>query len=101
MKLLALLLAAAAVTAKSVKNGDNIAVPLKEQVSVMMLKMIMIMIMMMMMMMMTRSVLAGSWAARRRLTGSSPGRSHSEVWGELMEQRQKIFQTNNTSNMRV
>ena len=97
MKLLALLLAAAAVTAKSVKNGDNIAVPLKEQVSVMMLKMIMIMIMMMM----TRSVLAGSWAARRRLMESSPGRSHSEVWGELMEQRQEIFQTNNTSNMRV
>ena len=97
MKLLALLLAAAAVTAKSVKNGDNIAVPLKEQVSVMMLKMIMIM----MMMMMTRSVLAGSWAARRRLMESSPGRSHSEVWGELMKQRQKIFQTNNTSNMRV
>ena len=96
MKLLALLLAAAAVTAKSVKNGDNIAVPLKEQVSVMMLKMIMIM-----MMMMTRSVLAGSWAARRRLMESSPGRSHSEVWGELMEQRQEIFQTNNTSNMRV
>ena len=97
MKLLALLLAAAAVTAKSVKNGDNIAVPLKEQVSVMMLKMIMIM----MMMMMTRSVLAGSWAARRRLMESSPGRSPSEVWGELMEQRQEIFQTNNTSNMRV
>ena len=97
MKLLALLLAAAAVTAKSVKNGDNIAVPLKEQVSVMMLKMIMIM----MMMMMTRSVLAGSWAARRRLMESSPGRSHSEVWGELMEQRQEIFQTNNTLNMRV
>ena len=97
MKLLALLLAAAAVTAKSVKNGDNIAVPLKEQVSVMMLKMII----MMMMMMMTRSVLAGSWAARRRLMESSPGRSHSEVWGELMEQRQEIFQTNNTSNMRV
>ena len=85
MKLLALLLAAA-VTAKSVKNGDNIAVPLKEQVSVMMLKMIMIMIMMM-----TRSVLAGSWAARRRLMESSPGRSHSEVWGELMEQRQEYF----------
>ena len=99
MKLLALLLAAAAVTAKSVKNGDNIAVPLKEQVSVMMLKMIMIM--MMIMMMMTRLVLAGSWAARRRLMESSPGRSHSEVWGELMEQRQEIFQTNNTSNMRV
>ena len=97
MKLLALLLAAAAVTAKSVKNGDNIAVPLKEQVSVMMLKMIMIM----MMMMMTRSVLAGSWAARRRLMESSPGRSPSEVWGELMEQRQEIFQTNNTLNMRV
>ena len=96
MKLLALLLAAAAVTAKSVKNGDNIAVPLKDQVSVMMLKMIMIM-----MMMMTRSVLAGSWAARRRLMESSPGRSHSEVWGELMKQRQEIFQTNNTSNMRV
>ena len=95
MKLLALLLAAAAVTAKSVKNGDNIAVPLKEQVSVMMLKMIMIM------MMMTRSVLAGSWAVRRRLMESSPGRSHSEVWGELMEQRQEIFQTNNTLNMRV
>ena len=86
MKLLALLLAAAAVTAKSVKNGDNIAVPLKEQVSVMMLKMIMIM-----MMMMTRSVLAGSWAARRRLMESSPGRSPSEVWGELMEQRQEYF----------
>ena len=94
MKLLALLLAAAAVTAKSVKNGDNIAVPLREQVSVMMLKMIM-------MMMMTRSVLAGSWAVRRRLMESSPGRSPSEVWGELMEQRQEIFQTNNTSNMRV
>ena len=100
MKLLALLLAAAAVTAKSVKNGDNIAVPLKEQVSVMMLKMMMMM-MMMIMMMMTRSVLAGSWAARRRLMESSPGRSPSEVWGELMEQRQEIFQTNNTSNMRV
>ena len=98
MKLLALLLAAAAVTAKSVKSGDNIAVPLKEQVSVMMLKMIMIM---MIMMMMTRSVLAGSWAARRRLMESSPGRSPSEVWGELMEQRQEIFQTNNTLNMRV
>ena len=76
MKLLALLLAAAAVTAKSVNNGDNIAVPLKDQVGVMMVKM------MMMMMMMTRSVLAGSWAARRRLTGSSPGRCPSEVSGE-------------------
>ena len=75
MKLLALLLAAAAVTAKSVKNGDNIAVPLKDQVGVMM--------MMMMMMVMTRSVLAGSWAARRRPMESSPGRCLSGVSGEL------------------